>query len=90
MIKYLFKGPYFYIVFFYVLCNFVPAPITPLYTFFPCDYLCFFFIEEKQWPRRFEFLDTSNVFYTSLPLYATQIINPFLNSGISTNHDKVD
>ena len=21
--------------------NFVPAPITPLYTFFPCDYLCF-------------------------------------------------
>jgi hypothetical protein len=23
-----------------------------------------------------------------LPFYATQIINPFLNSGISPNHDK--
>ena len=24
------------------------------------------------------------------PFYATQIINPFINSKISTNHDKID
>ena len=31
---------------------------------------------------------TPNVFYTLLPFYATQIINPFHNSRISANHDK--
>ena len=31
-----------------------------------------------------------NVFQTPLPFYATQIINPFLNSRISANHDKVE
>ena len=28
-------------------------------------------------------------FHNSLPFYATQIINPILNSRISANHDKV-
>ena len=32
--------------------------------------------------------NTANVFYT--PFYETQIINPFLNSMISANLDKVD
>ena len=37
-----------------------------------------------------ELCNTSNVFHTPLSFYATQIINPFLNSRISANHDKVD
>ena len=31
-----------------------------------------------------------NVLQTPLPFYATQIINPLLNSRISANHNKVD
>ena len=34
--------------------------------------------------------NTTNVFHTPLPFYATQIINPFLNSWVSANHDKVE
>ena len=30
-----------------------------------------------------------NVFHTPFPLYATQLINPFLNLKISANHDTV-
>ena len=34
--------------------------------------------------------NTANVLHTPLPFYATQIINRFLNSMISDNHDKVE
>ena len=34
------------------------------------------------------FCTTVNVGTTRLPFYATQIINPFLKSRISANHDK--
>ena len=35
-------------------------------------------------------MNTANVFHTLLPFYATQTINPFLNSRISSNHDKME
>ena len=40
-----------------------------------------YFIIEKQMLQM-------SFFHITLPLYATQIINPFLNSRISANHDK--
>ena len=40
------------------------------------------FMLEKQIARHFVFHN-----HTLLPFYATQIINPFLNSSISANHD---
>ena len=40
-------------------------------------------IEYKLW-------NTANAFHTPLPFYATHVINPFLNSGISANHDEIE
>ena len=38
-----------------------------------------------------ESFNAANVFHTpSLPFYAINMINPLLNSRISTNHDKVE
>ena len=34
--------------------------------------------------------EETNVFHTFFPLYATQTIDPFLNSRISSNHDKME
>ena len=44
------------------------------------------FVIEKQIARHL--CNTMNVFQTTLPFYATQMINPFLNLRISANHDK--
>ena len=37
-----------------------------------------------------EFCNTVNIFYIPIPFYATKIIDPFLNSMISANHDRVE
>ena len=39
---------------------------------------------------RVELWYTLNVFHTSLSFYATQIVNPFLNSRVSAKLDKVE
>ena len=44
------------------------------------------FIIEKQIVR--DFLQYSEYLSNPLPFYATQFINPLLNSRISANHDK--
>ena len=60
-----------------------PCPNLPTIWFYKGD-----FIIEKQLPRRIR--NTQNDIHTPLPLYATSLIIPFLNSRISANHDKVE
>ena len=45
-----------------------------------------YFIIDQQ--RAKHFCNTVNVFQTPLPFFATQIVNTFLNSRISANHNK--
>ena len=45
---------------------------------------------EKKVPRGIMYEKQQMSFISTLLFYATQIINPFLNSRISVNQDKVD
>ena len=45
---------------------------------------------EKKVPRGIMYEKQQMSFISTLPFYATQMINPFLNSRISVNQDKVD
>ena len=83
----------------YAIINiFIPVQCTYLSTFkfiylsslFTVKFIYQKSFYDRQTNGHAELWKAVNIFHISLPFYVTQIINSFLKSMISANHDKVD
>ena len=80
---YYFNFPWFY------CCNisYLVSILSFIYMFLQLPIKDFFWLRNN---CRVEIWNKPNFFHRSLPFYAIQIINLFLNSRISANHDKLE